>query len=63
MYDELLRETDRLDSAQLEPDDVTDPKGWILVGYTLDPRTGMARYRDYFGARPRTGEELSGRSG
>jgi hypothetical protein len=47
-YTELLRQTDRLDSADLEPEDVTDPKGWILVGYTLDPRTGMARYRDYF---------------
>jgi len=47
-YDELLRQTDRLDSADLKPDDVTDPKGWILIGYTLDPRTGMARYRDYF---------------
>ena len=47
-YGELLHQTDRLDSADLEPDDVTDPKGWILVGYTLDPRTGMARYRDYF---------------
>lgn len=47
-YAELLNETDRLDSADLEPIDVTDPQGWILIGYTLDPRTGMARYRDYF---------------
>ena len=47
-YEELLHQTDRLDSADLETEDVTDPKGWILVGYTLDPRTGMARYRDYF---------------
>jgi hypothetical protein len=47
-YTELLHQTDRLDSADLEPEDVTDPKGWILVGYTLDPRTGMSRYRDYF---------------
>jgi hypothetical protein len=47
-FEELLRQTDRLDSADLEPGDVTDPQGWILIGYTLDPRTGMARYRDYF---------------
>ena len=47
-YEDLLHQTDRLDSAQLDPADVTDPKGWILIGYTLDPRTGMARYRDYF---------------
>jgi hypothetical protein len=47
-FEELLHQTDRLDSADLEPTDVTDPTGWILLGYTLDPRTGMARYRDYF---------------
>jgi hypothetical protein len=47
-YEELLIQTDRLDSADLEPIDVTDPQNWILIGYTLDPRTGMARYRDYF---------------
>jgi hypothetical protein len=44
----LLHETDRLDAADLTTDDVSNPQGWILIGYTLDPRTGMARYRDYF---------------
>jgi hypothetical protein len=47
-FADLLHHTDRLDSADLTPDDVSNPQGWILVGYTLDPRTGMARYRDYF---------------
>ncbi len=47
-YEELLRETDRLDSANLTPEDVTGPKGWILLGYTLDPRTGLGPFRDYF---------------
>jgi len=44
----LLAETDRLDSAQLNIDDVLDPKGYILLGYTLDPRTGLGAYQDYF---------------
>jgi hypothetical protein len=47
-YEELLRETDRLDSAQLEMADVTDPSGWILLGYTVDPRTGLGAFREYF---------------
>jgi len=47
-FHELLVETDRLDSAQLTAEDITDPKGWILVGYTLDPRTGLGRFKDYF---------------
>src|SRR5262245_53436582 len=47
-YEVLLSETDRLDSAQLTMDDVVDPKDYILLGYTLDPRTGLGAYQDYF---------------
>ena len=47
-YERLLGETDRLDSAQLNIDDVLDPKDYILLGYTLDPRTGLGAYQDYF---------------
>src|SRR5208282_1669470 len=47
-YAELMEATDRLDSAQLNMDDVVAPKGWILVGYTLDPRTGLGAFKDYF---------------
>lgn len=47
-YETLLLETDRLDSAQLNIDDVLDPQDYILVGYTLDPRTGLGAYQDYF---------------
>ena len=47
-YETLLLETDRLDSAQLNIDDVLDPKDYILVGYTLDPRTGLGAYQEYF---------------
>ena len=44
----LLAETDRLDAAQLNIDDVLDPKDYILLGYTLDPRTGLGGFQDYF---------------
>jgi nanoRNase/pAp phosphatase (c-di-AMP/oligoRNAs hydrolase) len=44
----LLEETDRLDSAQLNLDDVLDPKHYILLGYTLDPRSGLGAFREYF---------------
>lgn len=48
-FRELLEATDRLDSAQLTMEDVTDPKGWILLGYTLDPRTGFGpEFQKYF---------------
>jgi hypothetical protein len=47
-YELLLAETDRLDSAQLTTEDVLDPKDYILLGYTLDPRTGLGAYQEYF---------------
>lgn len=47
-YKDLMVATDRLDSARLEMDDVVAPQGWILVGYTLDPRTGLGAFKDYF---------------
>jgi hypothetical protein len=47
-YERLLAETDRLDSAQLGIEDVLDPQGYILLGFTMDPRTGLGAYQDYF---------------
>lgn len=47
-FEPLLAETDRLDAAQLNLDDVLDPQGYVLLGLTLDPRTGLGAYQDYF---------------
>jgi nanoRNase/pAp phosphatase (c-di-AMP/oligoRNAs hydrolase) len=47
-YETFVAETDRLDAAQLTLDDVLNPRGYILLGYTLDPRTGLGAYQDYF---------------
>ena len=44
----LVEETDRLDSAQLTPTDVEDPRGYILLGYTIDSRSGLGAFTDYF---------------
>ena len=47
-YDHLVKETDRLDSARLAVEDVTDPQGVILLGFTIDGRTGIGSFKDYF---------------
>ena len=44
----LVDETDRLDAAQLTPDDVERPRDYILLGYTIDSRTGLGSLDDYF---------------
>jgi hypothetical protein len=47
-YEPLVAETDRFDSAQLSIEDVSDPRGAILLGFTIDPRTGFGIDRDFF---------------
>jgi hypothetical protein len=47
-FAELVRETDRLDSADLTPYDVLGPERYIKLGYTIDGRTGMGTFEGYF---------------
>ncbi len=48
-FEDLLKATDRVDSGTLTLDDVTNPSGWVLLGLTLDPRSGLGSgFRDYF---------------
>ena len=45
--DEMIQAVDRVDSANLNLSDVTDPKGWVLLGFLMDPRTGMGRFKQF----------------
>ncbi len=46
---DMLVATDKLDSANLTKEEVTNPTGWILLGLTLDPRSGLGPdFRKYF---------------
>ena len=47
-HDHLVAETDRLDSATLNLSDIVRPEGWILLGYTIDSRTGLGAFKEYF---------------
>jgi hypothetical protein len=47
-FGELVYQTDRLDSAQLSPDDVLNPRGYIKLGFTIDGRTGLGTFERYF---------------
>ena len=40
-FEELVDETDRFDSADLSVEDVSNPRGAILLGFLIDPRTGI----------------------
>jgi hypothetical protein len=47
-YAELVRETDRLDSADLSPEDVLAPQRYIKLGFTIDGRSGLGTFETYF---------------
>jgi oligoribonuclease NrnB/cAMP/cGMP phosphodiesterase (DHH superfamily) len=47
-FEFLVSETDCFDSANLTIMDVISPEGVILLGFTIDPRTGLIRYRNFF---------------
>lgn len=46
-YDPVLTEVDKIDAAKLSPEDVFSPKGWILLAYIMDPRSGLAKGSSY----------------
>ena len=47
-YGELVEGTDRLDSANLTLRDVREPRRVILLGFTIDSRSSLGGFRDYF---------------
>lgn len=46
-FDELLEAVDKVDSANLTREEILNPSGWILLGYIMDPRTGLGRFRQF----------------
>nr|WP_321514337.1 exopolyphosphatase [uncultured Pseudodesulfovibrio sp.] len=46
-FNNLMEAVDKVDSANLTPEEITSPTGWILLGFVMDPRTGLGRYRNY----------------
>jgi nanoRNase/pAp phosphatase (c-di-AMP/oligoRNAs hydrolase) len=47
-FEPLIAETDRFDSAQLTIEDISDPRGAILLGFAIDPRTGFGIDKHFF---------------
>jgi nanoRNase/pAp phosphatase (c-di-AMP/oligoRNAs hydrolase) len=44
---EMMEAVDRADAAQLDIEDILDPRGWILLSFLMDPRTGLGRFREF----------------
>lgn len=46
-FDEMMRAVDKADSAQFTRDEILEPKGWVLLNYLMDSRTGLGRFREF----------------
>ena len=45
--DEMLKAVDKADSAKFTSADILEPKGWVLLNFIMDPRTGLGRFKDF----------------
>ena len=45
--DDMMAAVDKADSAQFDREDILDPKGWVLLNYLMDSRTGLGRFREF----------------
>ena len=46
-FDDMMVAVDKVDSGTLTREEILNPEGWILVGFLMDPRTGLGRFRDF----------------
>lgn len=46
-FKEMVKWVDKVDSARLTVDEIQNPTGWVLLGFIMDPRTGLGRFHDY----------------
>ena len=46
-FDKMLEAVDRVDAAKLTAGEILNPEGWVLLGFIMDPRTGLGRFRDF----------------
>jgi nanoRNase/pAp phosphatase (c-di-AMP/oligoRNAs hydrolase) len=45
--EDMMEAVDKADSAQFSQDEILNPKGWVLLNYLMDARTGLGRFREF----------------
>lgn len=57
-FGDMMSAVDKVDSGSLTIEEVQNPEGWILIGFLMDPRTGLGRWRNFRIANYQLMEEL-----
>lgn len=45
--DDMMTAVDKADSGRFSIPEVLDPKGWVLLNFLMDARTGLGRFREF----------------
>ena len=46
-FETMVHYVDKVDSGTLTKDEIMNPQGWILLGFIMDPRTGLGRFKNF----------------
>ena len=46
-FTKMLEGVDKVDSGNVTAEEILNPTGWVLLGFMMDPRTGLGRFRDF----------------
>lgn len=46
-WDEMMTAVDKGDSAQFSEEEILNPKGWVLMNFLMDARTGLGRFKNF----------------
>ncbi|HEX8102092.1 MAG TPA: exopolyphosphatase [Solirubrobacteraceae bacterium] len=45
--EELMAAVDKADAARFTLGEILNPRGWVLLNFLMDPRTGLGRFREF----------------
>lgn len=45
--EDMMAAVDKADSADFTKDEILKPRGWVLLSFIMDARTGLGRFRDF----------------
>jgi len=46
-FETMVTAVDKVDSAKLTQEEILDPRDWVLLGFMMDPRTGLGRFHNF----------------
>lgn len=46
-FSEMIKAVDKADSAQYTREDILEPKGWMMLAFIADPRTGLGYHHTF----------------